>query len=142
MRVASGLTNADQRITEDVEKFSFAIAELYSYTFKPLLDVLLFTRSLSKTMGYKGQFGLYAYYVVRWVPAHVTWAGPGKSECPPQPGMCTVTPLIDASWLPGKAAWDAAAPAVWQLTVCTMPARMPPSIPPILALRSPAALNA
>lgn len=25
----------------------------YSYTFKPLLDVLLFTRSLSKTMGYK-----------------------------------------------------------------------------------------
>ena len=37
----------------------------YSYTFKPLLDVLLFTRSLSKTMGYRGQFGLYAYYVVR-----------------------------------------------------------------------------
>ena len=25
---AAGLTNADQRITEDVEKFSFAIAEL------------------------------------------------------------------------------------------------------------------
>lgn len=24
----AGLTNADQRITEDVEKFSFAIAEL------------------------------------------------------------------------------------------------------------------
>ena len=29
-----GLTHADQRITEDVEKFSFSIAELYSYTFK------------------------------------------------------------------------------------------------------------
>lgn len=29
-----GLTNADQRITEDVEKFSYNISELYSYTFK------------------------------------------------------------------------------------------------------------
>lgn len=51
----AGLTNADQRITEDVEKFSFAIADLFSYTFKPLLDVILFTRSLSRIMGYKGQ---------------------------------------------------------------------------------------
>lgn len=58
-----GLTHADQRITEDVEKFSFAIADLFSYTFKPLLDVILFTRSLSKIMGYRGQAGLYAYYV-------------------------------------------------------------------------------
>jgi ABC-type uncharacterized transport system fused permease/ATPase subunit len=61
--VLKGLTNADQRMTEDVEKFSFAISELYSYTFKPLLDVILFTRSLSHTMGYKGQIGLYCYYV-------------------------------------------------------------------------------
>ncbi|KAK9828245.1 hypothetical protein WJX74_005419 [Apatococcus lobatus] len=58
-----GLTHADQRITEDVEKFSFSIAELYSYTFKPLLDVILFTRSLSRVMGYRGQLGLYVYYV-------------------------------------------------------------------------------
>ena len=46
-----GLTAADQRITEDVEKFAFAISELYSYTFKPLLDVVLFTRALAKSMG-------------------------------------------------------------------------------------------
>lgn len=59
-----GLTNADQRITEDVEKFSFAVSDLYAYTFKPLLDVLLFTKSLSKTMGYKGQFAIYGYYFV------------------------------------------------------------------------------
>lgn len=47
-----GLTAADQRLTEDVEKFAHSIAELYSYTFKPLLDVVLFTRSLAKVMGY------------------------------------------------------------------------------------------
>jgi ABC-type uncharacterized transport system fused permease/ATPase subunit len=56
----AGLTNADQRITEDVEKFCFAVADLYSYTFKPLLDVLLFTRSLSKSMGYRTQLALCA----------------------------------------------------------------------------------
>eukprot|EP00193_Tetraselmis_chui_P021604 CAMPEP_0177786864 /NCGR_PEP_ID=MMETSP0491_2-20121128/21161_1 /TAXON_ID=63592 /ORGANISM="Tetraselmis chuii, Strain PLY429" /LENGTH=369 /DNA_ID=CAMNT_0019308125 /DNA_START=54 /DNA_END=1161 /DNA_ORIENTATION=+ len=51
--VLGGLTHADQRITED---------ELYSYTFKPFLDVILFTRTLSRTMGYRAQFALYAYY--------------------------------------------------------------------------------
>lgn len=58
-----GLTGADQRITEDVEKFSYAISELYSYTFKPLLDVVLFTRSLGQIMGYRSQLALYGYYL-------------------------------------------------------------------------------
>ena len=40
----SGLTHADQRITEDVEKFCYSISELFSRTVKPLLDVILFTR--------------------------------------------------------------------------------------------------
>lgn len=57
------MTNADQRLTEDVEKFSYAISELYSHTFKPLLDVVYHTHSLSKVMGYQSQFALYAYYV-------------------------------------------------------------------------------
>lgn len=56
--------DTDQRITEDVEKFAYAISELYGYTFKPLLDVVLFTRSLSRIMGFKTQFVLYGYYVV------------------------------------------------------------------------------
>lgn len=31
---------------------------------QPLLDVILFTRSLSRSMGYKGQLGLYLYYLL------------------------------------------------------------------------------
>lgn len=31
---------------------------------QPLLDVLVFTRSLSRSMGYKGQLGLYLYYLL------------------------------------------------------------------------------
>ncbi|KAF5842745.1 ABC transporter transmembrane region 2-domain-containing protein [Dunaliella salina] len=60
----AGMMNPDQRITEDVEKFCFSVSDLYAHTLKPLLDVILFTRSLSKNMGYRGQFGLYIYYMV------------------------------------------------------------------------------
>lgn len=62
--VFSGLSHPDQRITEDVEKFCETVADLYSYTFKPLLDVIVFSRSLSRIIGYKGQIGLYVYFIV------------------------------------------------------------------------------
>eukprot|EP00177_Eucheuma_denticulatum_P001688 GFKZ01003037.1.p1 GENE.GFKZ01003037.1~~GFKZ01003037.1.p1 ORF type:complete len:688 (+),score=101.92 GFKZ01003037.1:72-2135(+) len=62
--VFSGLSHPDQRITDDVEKFCDTMAELYSYTFKPLLDVIVFSRSLSQMIGYKGQIALYTYFVL------------------------------------------------------------------------------
>lgn len=62
--VFSGLSHADQRITDDVEKFCETTAELYSYTFKPFLDVLVFSRSLGQMIGYKGQAALYAYFII------------------------------------------------------------------------------
>ena len=62
--VFSGLSHPDQRITEDVERFCETVADLYSYTFKPLLDVIVFSRSLSHIIGYKGQIGLYSYFIV------------------------------------------------------------------------------
>lgn len=31
---------------------------------QPLLDVIVFTRSLSRSMGYRGQLGLYLYYLL------------------------------------------------------------------------------
>merc|ERR1719375_484710 len=56
------LSNIDQRLTEDVENFASAISELYNHTLKPFLDVVLFTRSLSRVMGYKTQATLYGYF--------------------------------------------------------------------------------
>lgn len=61
--VLGGLQHADQRITEDVERFCSCLSELHSYTFKPLLDVMLFTQSLSSIMGYRSQLALYSYYI-------------------------------------------------------------------------------
>lgn len=58
-----GLSNADQRIAEDVDRFASAVSELFSYTFKPVLDIILFTRSLSQSIGYKGQLFLYVYFI-------------------------------------------------------------------------------
>ncbi|KAH7295618.1 hypothetical protein KP509_27G057600 [Ceratopteris richardii] len=62
--VLGSLSNPDQRITEDVAKFSTSISDLYSNTFKPILDIVLFTRSLARTIGYKGQLLLYGYFVL------------------------------------------------------------------------------
>lgn len=129
----AGLTHADQRITEDVERFAhtacelsgvqggaysqppcgccdrplsqrapelalgpsnpglasqptnmlthhprWPAAELYSYTFKPLLDVVLFTRSLSRVMGYKRQFALYGVWGAETAGLPRGWSRAGK----------------------------------------------------------------
>lgn len=40
-----------------------ALAHRHLLVMQPLLDVILFTRSLSRSMGYKGQLALYVYYL-------------------------------------------------------------------------------
>lgn len=55
---------SDQRITQDVEKFSTAVSELYSSTFKPIVDIVLFTRRLVNSIGYGGPILMYFYYVL------------------------------------------------------------------------------
>lgn len=59
-----GLGHADQRLTDDVEKFCADLSELYSKTLKPLFDLLVFSRSLSHIIGYRGQALLYGYFIL------------------------------------------------------------------------------
>jgi ABC-type uncharacterized transport system fused permease/ATPase subunit len=61
---SDAIDNIDQRITQDVEKFSTAASELYSSTFKPIVDIVLFTRRLVKSIGYGGPILMYFYYVL------------------------------------------------------------------------------
>ncbi len=56
------LDNADQRIAEDISLFANAITDLYSYSFKPVLDVIIYTRAVAKTIGFRSQFCLYGYF--------------------------------------------------------------------------------
>lgn len=50
--------NADQLITVDVSRFSNSLAELYSNLAKPVLDMVIYNYSLSKSVGGEGLFAM------------------------------------------------------------------------------------
>lgn len=50
------IKNADQLITVDVAKFSNSLAELYSNLAKPVLDMVIYNYSLSRSVGGEGLF--------------------------------------------------------------------------------------
>ena len=50
------IKNADQLITVDVSKFSNSLAELYSNLAKPVLDMVVYNWSLSRSVGGEGLF--------------------------------------------------------------------------------------
>ncbi|RMZ78852.1 hypothetical protein DV738_g3701, partial [Chaetothyriales sp. CBS 135597] len=52
------IKNADQLITVDVARFSNSLAELYSNLAKPILDMVIYNYSLSKSVGGEGLFAM------------------------------------------------------------------------------------
>ena len=50
------IANADQLITVDVARFSNSLAELYSNLAKPVLDIIIYNYSLSRSVGGEGLF--------------------------------------------------------------------------------------
>lgn len=50
------IKNADQLITVDVAKFANSLAELYSNLAKPVLDIIIYNYSLSRSVGGEGLF--------------------------------------------------------------------------------------
>ena len=50
------IKNADQLITVDVSRFSNSLAELYSNLAKPILDMLIYNYTLSRSVGGEGLF--------------------------------------------------------------------------------------
>ncbi len=56
------LDNVDQRISHDIMTFSKSLAELFSRTFKPAIDVWLCTQKLAPSVGYKGPFFMEELY--------------------------------------------------------------------------------
>ncbi|MCJ1300906.1 hypothetical protein MMC08_003705 [Hypocenomyce scalaris] len=50
------IKNADQMITVDVSRFSNSLAELYSNLAKPILDMIIYNYSLSRSVGGEGLF--------------------------------------------------------------------------------------
>lgn len=52
------IKNADQLITVDVSKFSNSLAELYGNLAKPILDMVIYNYSLSRSVGGEGLFAM------------------------------------------------------------------------------------
>jgi len=58
------ISNPDQIFTNDIEKWAYSLSNLYQNFSKPVLDIILFTRKLSETLGYEGPLLMIAWYVL------------------------------------------------------------------------------
>lgn len=60
----SRITNPDQRLTQDIDKWATCLSSLYSNITKPLLDIALFSKKLSDLVGWEGPAVIIAWYFV------------------------------------------------------------------------------
>jgi len=56
--------NVSERITSDIEKFSQEVSDVYASTFKPLMDIVLFTYKLANNTSWRGPMILYSYFAL------------------------------------------------------------------------------
>ncbi|XP_067934177.1 ATP-binding cassette sub-family D member 3-like [Watersipora subatra] len=57
------ISNPDQLLTQDTEKFCDSVAELYSNLSKPLLDIFIYAVKLTSQIGAQGPSKMFAYLV-------------------------------------------------------------------------------
>jgi ATP-binding cassette subfamily D (ALD) protein 3 len=58
------IVNPDQIFTNDIEKWANSLANLYSNFSKPILDIILFSKKLSETVGYEGPLLMIGWYFI------------------------------------------------------------------------------
>lgn len=56
------ISNPDQRLTTDAEKWSSSLSSLYINLVKPFLDMILFSKKLSELVGWEGPALTFAWY--------------------------------------------------------------------------------
>lgn len=59
----SRVTNPDQRLTSDIEKWANSLSTIYSNFSKPTLDIILFSRKLSELVGWTGPCAIGLWYL-------------------------------------------------------------------------------
>lgn len=63
----SRITNPDQRLTADIEKWASSLSLIYSNFTKPALDIILFSRKLSDLVGWLGPASVIVWYLLSGV---------------------------------------------------------------------------
>ncbi|EDV26699.1 uncharacterized protein TRIADDRAFT_54985 [Trichoplax adhaerens] len=58
------IANADQLLTQDVERFCESVTELYSNISKPLLDIIIYARELAAAIGAQGPGYMLVYLAI------------------------------------------------------------------------------
>ena len=58
----SRVSNPDQRLTADIEKWANSLSMIYSNFSKPMLDIILFSRKLSDLVGWMGPAVVILWY--------------------------------------------------------------------------------
>lgn len=58
------ISNPDQRLTQDIEKWAESLSSMYSNLSKPLLDIFMFGRKLSEILGVMGPVYIILWYFV------------------------------------------------------------------------------
>lgn len=59
----SRISNPDQRLTSDIEKWANSLSNIYSNFTKPTLDIILFSRKLAELMGWAGPGAVILWYL-------------------------------------------------------------------------------
>lgn len=63
----SRIGNPDQRLTQDVDKWSQALSSLYLNFTKPVLDIILFSKKLAALVGWEGPALMFGWYFISGV---------------------------------------------------------------------------
>lgn len=58
------IRNVDQLLTVDIDRFCSSVADLYSNVSKPAIDIYLFSRRLSHSLGPSGPIAMISYFAV------------------------------------------------------------------------------
>ncbi|XP_070562869.1 ATP-binding cassette sub-family D member 3-like [Ptychodera flava] len=58
------ISNADQLLTQDTEKFCNSVVDLYSNLSKPLLDIIIYIRELTSAIGAQGPASMMGYLAI------------------------------------------------------------------------------
>ena len=60
----SRISNPDQRLTSDIEKWANSLSTIYANFTKPTLDIILFSKKLSELMGWAGPMLIIVWYLI------------------------------------------------------------------------------